>query len=289
MTDDPTPTTLRRQLGARLRALRVGAGKSAQDVAGALGCSPSKISRIESGARAVSDSDMAALIAYFGVSGGIAEELRVTATGGRRRRRPWVGVAPTEGDLQAFVESGFIELERDADRVRELNSGVVPGLLQTADYMRAMMIAAVHDDEELIERAVAHRMSRQRRLGRRGQYTVVLDEAVLLRRIGTAKIMARQLQYLEEQSRNGIVDLRVIPLETGYHPGLNSSFVALTMGESGARDVVFVEGVVGFQEFGSKADLDRFEQVWGQLIGVSTNPEESRDLIAAHRKAFEAR
>lgn len=287
MADDPTPTTARRQVGARLRELRQARGLTAAEVMRALGFSVSKVSRMESGARAVSEEDLALLIDYYEVDESAAREIEETARAGRRRRDPWVSVATTttEGNFQQFVASGFVELERDAEVVRDFNASVVPGLLQTEEYMRAMMVAAAPVEEDLRERAIRQRLTRQRRLDRPGRYAAVLDEAVLLREIGGSFVMAEQLNALLERCRAGAVDLRVVPLSAGYHPGLNSSFTILSM----ERDLVFVEGVVGFQTYDGDDVVTRVGRVWEQLRACAASPAETKGIIEAVRDRYRDR
>ncbi|MFC5065177.1 helix-turn-helix domain-containing protein [Actinomycetospora atypica] len=287
MTDDPTPTTLRRQLGAQLRELRQAKGKTAAEVARDLQFSVSKISRMESGARAVSEPDIAALIAYYGVAHELAEALVETARAGRRRRDAWVDVASTGSDFQKFVQSGFVELERDADFIREFNSGVVPGLLQTKRYMQAMMDAAEPTRQDVVDKAIELRLSRQGRLAQTGRYSVIIDEAALARVVGGASVMAEQLGALGKRMDTGAVDARIIPFTSGFHPGLNSVFIALTMGGPGVPDAVFIEGLIGFQKFDGADEVARFEHVWQELLTCAASESQSRALVEARRSAYE--
>ncbi|MDL5157806.1 helix-turn-helix domain-containing protein [Actinomycetospora termitidis] len=288
MTDGPTPTTLRRQLGARLRQLRQERGETAQQVADALGFSISKVSRMESGARAVSEPDIEAIATYFNLHAEAALELTQTARAGRRRRDAWVDVATTGTDFQRFVQSGFVELERDAEYVREFNSGVVPGLLQTARYMRAMMQSSIPRDKELLERAISLRLSRQNRLDLENRYAVIVDEAALARWIGGADVMAEQMHAMLQRIDSGAVKLRVIPFTAGFHAGLNSVFVALKMGVVGVPDVVFVEGLVGFQQIDGSEDVGKFEEVWRELAQIAVPSVESRRILESYEAIYHA-
>lgn len=121
MSDYPaptTPTTLRRQLGARLRALRQDRGLTADQVARDLGFSVSKVSRMETGARAVSQDDMTALITYFDLDREEASRLGEIAQAGKRRVRRSVVLQPAsqESTFAKIKQSGFVELEWDAVR-----------------------------------------------------------------------------------------------------------------------------------------------------------------------------
>lgn len=286
MAGDPTPTTARRQVGARLREFRQASGLTAAEVKEALGFSASKVSRMESGARAVSVEDLEALLALYAVEPARAREVEELARLGRRRRDPWVDVATTEADFQGFQQSGFVDLERDASFVREFNCSVVPGLLQTEAYMRAMMVAAAPADEVLRERAIPLRLGRQRRLELKDRYSVIIDESAVLRMIGAPDVMADQIDAMLHRCATGAVDLRIIPLNLGYHPALNSSFVVLSMDQVAGPELVFVEGVAGFQTIDGDEAVARFERVWEQLRSCAEPPLQTRRILEVHRDRY---
>lgn len=289
MSDDLTPTTLRQQLGAKLRQLRLDRGETAKEVASALRVSVSKVSRIESGARAVSELDLTVLVAHFEVSPGEATELLELAARGRRRREPIVSVDPDEGDFLRFVRSGFVELEKDALSIREFNEGVIPGLLQTPNYMRAMMLASAPADPARVNEAVALRIERQRRLARSGQYAVIIDESALLREVGGPAVMRGQLLHVLEQAEARSVDVRVIPLASGYHPAVNSSFVALSMTTPRHADIVFLEGLIGFHKLTLRQDVERIERVWSRLLSSAASATASLSMLASLSRSYEKR
>ncbi len=242
---------------------------------------------MESGARAVSERDLSSLIVYFGIQPEEADRLAETARGARRRREAWVDVVPPSTEFQRFVSSGFVDLERDAAYVREFNSGVVPGLLQTSEYMKAMMLQAEPDDRDVLDAAISVRVGRQERLSRRGRYSVIIDEAVLARVVGSPAVMDEQLQSIIDRCRAGVVEVRVIPFSAGFHPGLNSVFVALDMGRSGP-DVVFIEGLVGFQQVDNAETVVRFENVWQDLLSRSASRAESHALLSTYCETYRA-
>lgn len=274
-----TPTTLRRQLGARLRALRQERSLTADQVARDLGFSVSKVSRMETGARAVSQDDMVALVAYFDLDQEEAGRLGEIAQAGKRRVRRSVALQPAsqESNFAKVKQSGFVELEWDAVRVREFNSGVLPGLLQTESYMRANMRGTAPEvSEATIERAVRMRLDRQRKLATEFEYEVIIDAAVLARTVGGRSAMREQVWRLLSCMREGRVDLRVIPFSSGLHPGLNSQFVSLKLPDaSELLDVVFSEGLFGHVSFDTPAEVERFEEIWLHLRSLAESREET--------------
>jgi transcriptional regulator with XRE-family HTH domain len=283
VTDDPSPTLRRRELGAHLRRLRKERGWTTREVATRLGFSLSKVSRMETGARGVNARDMAALTKLFGVDDELAAHLDLIARTGKRRNEK--RSAPVlETDYMSIEDQTFLDLERDAVTIREYNAMVVPGLLQTEEYMRAAMRGSNPDvAAPSIEASLATRLSRQRILmsDQRPEFEVIVDEAALRRQVGGRSVMRRQVESLRAAADEGLVKLMIIPFEVGSHPGVNSDFVALTLDDPLVPDVVFVEGLAGHFRFDRRADIERYERVWSTLKAVACEPEEAYGLLSS--------
>ena len=282
MTDDPSPTLRRRELGAHLRRLRTERGWTTRDVAEQLGFSVSKVSRMETGARGVNAKDMASLTELFGLDDAWSSHLDSIARTGKKRfdKRSAIVV---ETDFIGMEDPGFVDLESDAARIREYNSSIIPGLLQTEEYMRPAMLGSAPDvARSSIDRAVAARCERQKVLRRVNPPTfeVVVDEAALRRQVGGAAAMRRQIEYLVACVEQGVVELAVIPFRVGAHPGLNSDFVALRIEEPAALDVVFVEGLAGHLRFEREVDVLRYQRVWEKLLDVALPAQDAPGVLA---------
>lgn len=282
MIDDASPTLRRRELGAELRRLRKVRDWTTKDVAEKLGCSISKISRIETGDRGVSGPDLSALLALFELDAEQADHLTQIARTGKRRNENRSALT-LRTDFISIEDQSFLDLERDAVRIREYNSMVVPGLLQTEAYMRATMRGATPDvSEESIESSMRLRLGRQQILASGAahpDYEVILDEAALWRRVGGGAVMDRQLHALLDAVESGTVVLRVIPFSTGSHPGLNSDFVSLQLGDPRIPDVVFVEGLAGHLRFDDPQDVNRYDRVWSKLREVAKEAYETPGIL----------
>lgn len=289
MADEPTPTTARRALGAQLRQLRQDRELTIEQVAERLGAAPSTVSRLETGDRAVSVAYLDRLIRLFDVDVEQANKMIELGHRARRRREAAPALSVSETDYVKFVRSGFVELERDAFRVREFNSGIVPGLLQAPLYMRALMRSAVEEDDSTFAAALRTRTRRQERLNdRRGIYSVIVDEAVLARVVGGVEAMKEQMSAILRRIDESAVEFRVIPFDAGIHPGLNSVFVALRMDEdAGVPDTVFIEGLVGHQALDRVEDVRRFEAVWTQLAATASSLEASRALVERYSGTYQ--
>ncbi|NYD38980.1 Scr1 family TA system antitoxin-like transcriptional regulator [Actinomycetospora corticicola] len=288
MADEPTPTTQRRQLGARLRELRRAAGKTAKQVADDLGFSLSKVSRIESGDRAVQSDDISSLIHYFGVGGSAADDMRALARLARRRRTPTPqAFAPTLDDV-TVRQDGFFDLERDASWIREFNGGVIPGLLQTREYMSAAIVDGTPGiSADLVAEAIDTRFRRQAVLDGDCQYEIIVDESVLLRCVGGPPVMREQISFITDAVASGRVSFGVVPLAVGAHPAVNSMFVSLRVREGLAPDVVFVEGLAGPMRFDRPEDVERFDRAWSHLSSLAEWAEDAGARLVATARRYE--
>lgn len=284
MSDDPSPTLRRRELGAHLRRLRKARGWTTKDVADRLDFSVSKVSRMETGARGVSGRDMVAITRLFELDADWADHLGKIARTGKRRNENRSAMT-LRTDFISIEDQSFLDLERDATHIREYNSMVVPGLLQTEDYMRATMLGTTPDvSQASIEESMRVRRERQDILspleGRaRPTYEVIIDEAALWRRVGGAVVMDAQLKSLIDSVEKGVASVRIIPFSVGSHPGMNSDFVSLRLEEPGVPDVVFVEGLAGHLRFDNAQEVDRYDRVWLKLHEIARDSYETPGIL----------
>jgi transcriptional regulator with XRE-family HTH domain len=242
-------SALRRQLLAELRRLRPEHVHTQRQVAEALDWSPSKVTRIESGTVSISVTDLRALLSFYEVADPpVVERLVSLARRSRRARSPFAGYA----DVFSPVALRFFDFEQTASWIGEVELLVVPGLLQTEEYARALM--SVYDlAPEKAERFVDSRRIRQELLDRPDPpaLSFVVDESVLLRAIGGPAVMRAQLQRLLDLARCPNVAIRVLPLAQGEHVGLRGPFVLLRFAGTNDPDVVYIEqrrGDVLFQD-----------------------------------------
>lgn len=289
MSEDLTPTTLRRQLGAELRHLRQSQGMTTRQVAARIGVSESKISRLESGSRGAKTDDLRALAELFEVDPGRVRALQDIAVQGNRRRPATLQPASLETDDVKIEQSGFLDSERDALAIREYNSGVVPGLLQIPQYMRAGMSAASPKiAASVLDKTIEMRRARQSRSLTKQTYGVIVDEAALLREMGGPAVMSLQIAAIQEAMDRGTVLFKVIPFTVGAHSGVNSMFVALTM-DHDVPDVVFVEGLAGHVRFEKASEVRRFDRVWRQLGRLTETPRATCRRLEALRRDYASR
>lgn len=278
MPNRSSPTVRRRRLAAELRRLRKQSGKTREQVAEFVGCSPVTITRIESAQTAPRLADTARMLEYYGVTGARREVL-MTLCGQARRRGWWHQYS---GAIPEWFEV-YVGLEEEVSQIRTYQPELVHGLLQTEGYMRAVMLAdvTVPSDDEL-ERRVAVRMKRQERLTGEDapKLGVVLNEAVLRREVGGRATMRQQLRYLVEISRLNKVLLQVLAYSAGAHPGMDGPFEILSFPEAADPDVAYVQYRRGSIYMEQEADVSAYAELFDHLRARALGPDESRALIA---------
>jgi transcriptional regulator with XRE-family HTH domain len=276
------PAVRRRKLGAELRTLRTGAGLTSGEAARLVGWHQSKVSRIETGASGVKPADVRLLLDAYEVRDAQLRELLLMLAGsgddGDRSRwwHAYRGVLPP-------TYRDFISLESQASAMRTLETTVVPGLLQTAEYARAVTRAAVHDlDEERLDALVEVRLARQDVLRSNPplELSAVLDEAVLRREVGGPQVMARQLERLTEAARLPQVRLQVLPFGAGAHVGLTGPFVIFSFPSTSDLDVVVLDQLTSSLYLERKEDLMAYSEAFTTLQAYALSPEDSLDYIA---------
>jgi len=214
--------------GAELRRWRMAAGLSQDQLGQHIGYSGAQVGKVETGERAPSPDFAAGCDRALPDAGGLFGRIYELA-------RRWDGGYPSW-----FAE--WVEAERRATSLCTWEPLLVPGLMQTADYARALFEAWRSGSEDELDQLVSARMERQAILERPGPPSlwVILDEGVLRRRIGSGKIMHDQLAHLAEMSKRPKVTIQVIPAEIGAHVGLLGAF-AIAASAGGAGRTVYLE------------------------------------------------
>ncbi|MER5977375.1 helix-turn-helix transcriptional regulator [Streptomyces sp. NPDC001857] len=277
------PAVRRRKLGAELRALRTGAGLTSDEAARLVGWHQSKVSRIETGSSGAKPADVRSLLHAYGVGDPQLREVMLALAGlddGAGRDHWWHAyrgvLPPTYRD--------FISLESQARAMRTLETTVVPGLLQTAEYARAVTRAAVGGvSEERLDTLVEVRLTRQEVLRARPplELDAVLDEAVLRREVGGPEVMARQLERLVEAARLPQVRLQVLPFTAGAHIGVTGPFVVFSFSSTSDLDVVVLDHLTSTLYLERKEDLRVYTEAFNALQANALSPEDSLEYIAA--------
>jgi transcriptional regulator with XRE-family HTH domain len=270
-----SPTVRRRELGARLRALRTSRGWTVEQIAERLQFSPSKVSRLENGFRGVSARDIQDICDLYDVQEEERQQLTDLAAEGKQRA--W-------WQSRELPYSTYVGLEADAATISDFGLGLIPGLLQTEDYARAVLTAIYPRlTAEVIEQRLAGRLERQRMLtsARPPGFEAVLDEGVLHRVGGSPSVMRAQLEHLLTASELPSVRICVLPYEAGLLPVPNNKFIVLSFREPTVPGVVFIEGLTGDLYLGPADGLAEYQEAFSAMRAMAATPSRSRDIIAA--------
>jgi transcriptional regulator with XRE-family HTH domain len=269
-----SPTIRRRRLGVELRRHREEAGVTIDVVAERLGCSTSKVSRIETGHTSASPADVQHILDIYGVNASVSAELVQIAR--EARQKGWWHPYST------VLTGAYVGLETAARSIRAYEQQVVPGLLQSEAYAIALIRGAQweYTDQEIDQR-VRVRMQRQTLLIQDDpiDLRVVLDEAVLSRPVGGDAVMRDQLTKLIEAARLPNVTLQILPFAAGAHAGMDGTFAILEFEEEGDADVVFIENATGGLFLEKAEELRKYISIFDTVRAAALSPEESIEMI----------
>jgi len=273
-----SPTVRRRRLALELRRLREAAKLTCEDVAERMECSASKISRVETGRVSVSPRDVRDILEIYGVP---ADQRDILVQLARESRQK--GWWHAYGDSVQPHFATYLGMESAASEIRIYEVNLIPGLLQTEEYARAVITAGmVNSPRADIERRVAVRMERQRlTISSPPKVWAVLDEAALRRQVGGPEVMRVQLEYLRELGGMQNVSLQVIPFGGGAHPAMGRPFVILAFGEDADPDVVYLEDLTSALWVENVDEVDRYNVFFNHLSATALSFDDSAALMAA--------
>jgi transcriptional regulator with XRE-family HTH domain len=282
--DHGSPTVRRRRLAAELRRLREHAGFLGEEAAGRLGWSASKLSRIETSKSGVKQGDLRLLLDLYHVSEGHRAEVLALA------REPDKPASVDDAAIATFQAGygAFVNAEAEAIRLWDWEPQLVPGLLQTESYARAVIqgwYSMFNLPPGELDIQVEARTKRQRVLtqDRPLDFSAVLDESVIHRRFGDNSVMRQQLQRLAESSDLPNVEIRVLPLD-GNHPVGTAPFTYMQFPQEHQvpqPDIVYVEQLDNNYFVGDMADTNKYRVAFEHLRQEALSPAESRDLIVS--------
>jgi transcriptional regulator with XRE-family HTH domain len=258
------PTALRMVVGAQLRRLRETSGISASDAGYAIRATHSKISRMELGRVSFRERDVADLLTLYGV----LHEQERSAILSLAREANIPGWWHDSADLLPGWFEAYLGLEEAASVIRNYEVQFVPGLLQTADYARAVILLGhAEAPPGEVDRRIALRMARQRLLTRPDgpRFWAVVDEAALRRPLGGPEVMRGQIDHLIEVAALPSVTIQVIPFQAGGHSAAGGTFSLLRFPEPDLPDVVYLEQLTSALYLDRREDVDAYQAVMEQL------------------------
>ncbi|TYB68568.1 helix-turn-helix domain-containing protein [Nonomuraea sp. PA05] len=271
-----SPTVLRILLGTQLRRLRTEKGISREDAGYSIRASHAKISRLELGQVSFKQRDVADLLTLYGVTDPKEREPLLALA--KQANAP--GWWHKYGDLLPAWFEVYIGLEGAAAGIRTYENQFVPGLLQTPAYARAVIeLAHEKASQDELERRVALRMTRQKRLESGLTLWAVIDEAVVRRTLGGSEIMREQIAHLLEVTAERNITVQIMPFDRGGHAAAGGPFSILRFPERELPDVVYMEQLTSALYLDKAADSDHYMEVMDRLSIQAEEPKATRRFL----------
>ncbi|WP_344470737.1 helix-turn-helix transcriptional regulator [Nonomuraea monospora] len=267
---------LRILLGTQLRRLRTEKGISREDAGYSIRASHAKISRLELGQVSFKQRDVADLLTLYGVTD--PEEREPLLALAKQANAP--GWWHKYGDLLPAWFEVYIGLEGAAAGIRTYENQFVPGLLQTPAYARAVIeLAHEKASQDELERRVALRMTRQKRLESGLTLWAVIDEAVVRRTLGGSEIMREQIAHLLEVTAERNITVQIMPFDRGGHAAAGGPFSILRFPERELPDVVYMEQLTSALYLDKAVDSDHYMEVMDRLSIQAEEPKATRRFL----------
>lgn len=265
---------LRRRLGNQLRELRLAAGLHQEQLAECLDVSLKTIQRVEAGENAIRAGHLARWLEECGADRETRERLTELGQQARKRGGWW----STYRDLLA---GPYVQLEDEATMVCNYESSLIPGLLHTEEYARAVISSGLTVTEETLERRTAARMKRQEHLTGNNplELRAVIDEAALRRPAGSPQVMRAQLERIVDLASLPNISVRVIPFSAGTYLAAGLSFVILKFAHPIDPDIVMAETLGGEKYFDGAEEIALYNSVFDKTQVLALDEQESVKLV----------
>lgn len=269
-----------RSIAAQLRELRYNADMTTREAARRVDVSPATLNRLENGARAIDPEEISALLVVYDITGVERERLLRLA-----REANTAGSWDTGNKGLPKELPALINFESEATAITHVSMLRVPGLLQTAEYTRAVMVATGVRGEDM-ETMVVARLGRQSVLSKLDppRYLAILDEAVLRRPVGSRQVMAEQLHHIARCAQEPHIDIRVLPFDRGAHTGLDGTYVVMEFAKQ--RDIVYLEHKRSSLFVDEPNNVAPFRAATDTLTATALGPADSLEFLTSLAKDF---
>ncbi|NUT97021.1 MAG: helix-turn-helix domain-containing protein [Saccharothrix sp.] len=275
MAQASNPVVQQRRLRTELRKARDRAGRTQREVADALDWSTSKVIRIETGAVNISTTDLRALLQFYGESADFIDELVQTAREGRKRvwwDRYKANITPEMVTL--------LEFEASTSLIRQFQSLIIPGLLQTEEYAREVL--RLYSTEDQLEYRVKLRMERQHIIegDEAAKAFFIMDEAALRRWVGGPGVMREQLARMKEMAKRPNISIQVLTFDKGTYRGMRGNFEVFEFPTEDQDHVVFLEWPGGDTVIqNNPRQVSNYVEIFLEMEALATTPDEFDALI----------
>ncbi|MFI5671085.1 helix-turn-helix domain-containing protein [Streptomyces sp. NPDC051704] len=283
MSATVNPTVSRRRLGSELRRLREISGMTTQQVTERLLISQPKISLLENGRRVIKPRDVRDLCGLYGVQ----DQQKVDHLMQLARESGQQGWWNSYGEIPY---GDYIGLEAEAAAIRLYEPLVIPGLLQTPDYARAIIAGTIpHAAPEQAAARLKVRLRRQDRLGTPRnplRLWAVLDESALRRVVGSREVMRKQLDHLTHLGAQPHITMQVLPYGVGAHPGVSGQFSLLEFADATDASVVYLERFTSDLYLEKRSDVRLYGDMYAHLQAQALSPDSTLPFIDEAMKAY---
>jgi transcriptional regulator with XRE-family HTH domain len=268
----------RRLVGGALRRYRENVGYALEDAARVLECDRSKISRIETGQRGIRPKELRELLTEYGVPA--SEQLALVSIASRGGQHSWWH--PYSGTWSdAYLD--YVIMESAASEIMTYEAQLIPDLLQTDEYARAMAAAepGYVTDQQREDAVAAKAMRRQAVLSGSRRLSVILGEGALHQVVGGADVLAGQISHLARLSEDApALVLQVLPFSAGAHVGAGSGSLAiLRFPDAPSLGVVYLEALSGGVYLESQSDVARYIRAFALLRAAALSPADTARLL----------
>ncbi|WP_103530562.1 helix-turn-helix transcriptional regulator [Streptomyces sp. SM11] len=278
MPINSNPTIRQRRLARRLRELRSLAGLTHADIAKVLGSAESKVGRIENAQSGIRLPDLRAWLDATDVTDP-AERAEIEELSREAKKKGWWSRYTNAVDS---AYAAYVAVEWDAAELYNVETNLVPGLLQTPDYTRALIrLQAPDATDEHVETQIKVRAERRQILTREHplQLWVVIGEGVLRHRVGSPEVMRAQLESLVEDSRKQNIELQVLPQDDPMNACLFGPFVIMSFPASTETSIIYTESPTSTVYYEEAADVETYTTLFRRLNMAAANVSKSRALI----------
>ena len=279
-TTRPKPPTVRlRRLAAELRNLRSGAELSREDVEERTGINEATLYRLETARARPQRRTLVTLLDLYDVNQAARSDLLAIARG-----------ADSQGWLQSYHSelpedyTTYIAFEAEARTLRNYESLYIPGLLQTEDYARAVVVGGLPmADPAQVEQTVQARIERQALLAREQplELWAIIDEAAIRREVGGPDVMRAQLTQILDAAQKPNVTFQMIPYDKGAHPGMSGSFVHMAFEDPLDPELVYIDTLAGDLFLEAEPDIRRYRSMFEHLQAIAMSPRETTAALTA--------
>ncbi|MFI1799887.1 helix-turn-helix domain-containing protein [Streptomyces sp. NPDC020379] len=273
------PTIRQRRFARTLRDLRRAAGLKHADAAEALACNESKLTRLENAQSGIRLVDLRVLLDLYGVTDP-DERVKIEAMARDASKKGWWTRYESAVDS---AYAAYVALESDASEIYNVETSLIPGLLQTPAYTEAAVrLQAPEASAEAIETQVAVRKERREVLRRATplQFWVILAESVLYHEVGGREVMKEQLEFLIEASKETNIELQILRRESPLNACLFGPYVIMSFPDPVESDIAYTESTRGALYYDEAPDVEAFIKLFRRLNAAAENVDKSRTLIA---------